>query len=148
MYVRQMAILIAVAGAIAAAGCGKKAPPEANAALDAALKALAAGDTAAFVALVVPDQRDAVTDLDEWSSFFRDVKSHEIDNEFDSHVTATTATIRTSLYFDDEQKAFSHIAFPMKKVGDKWLIDMNETIKIERDTNGAHAFQIWTFEEQ
>lgn len=127
---------------LCAGGCGGKAPAEANAALDAALKALSEGDSETFVAAVVPAQREKVATLPEWP-FFQAAKSHKIDNEFDLEVTEDSAMIMTSLYFDDAQKAFSHVFFVMKSADGKWCIDLDETIKKQRERDGAHAFQAW-----
>lgn len=139
-----LAVVLCALG-LFAAGCSKKAPDEANSALDAALKALPKGDADVFVAAVVPDQREKVLTLGEWP-FFKAVKSHKIDNEFDLDVTDDSARIMVTVYFDDEQKQFSSLFFAMKKVDGKWLIDLNKTIKDERDTDGAQAFQAWKFE--
>ena len=126
-------------------GCGKKAPPEANASLNAALEALPKGDTKTFIDHVVADQRDQVASKAQWS-FFRAVKSHKIDNEFDLEVTDTSAAISTMLYFDDKQDVHSILAFVMKKEGGAWLIDLDKTIKRQIDINGAAAFNKWRIE--
>ena len=127
---------------LSAGGCGGKAPAEANAALDAALKALPKGDSKTFVAAVVPAQREKVATLPEWP-FFQAAKSHRIDNEFDMEVTEDSAMIMTTLYFDDAQKAFSHVYFVMRSADGKWCIDLDETIKKQRERDGADAFQAW-----
>lgn len=132
---------------LCASGCGKKAPDEANASLNNALSSLAKGDAQAFVSGVVPAQREKVATLGEWG-FFQAVKSHKIDNEFDLNVTDDAASIMVTLYFDDEQKAFSTMYFVMNKIEGAWCIDLDETIKKERETDGAQAFQVWTFEQQ
>jgi len=132
---------------ICAAGCGKKAPDEANASLNNALSALSKGDAQAFVSGVVPSQREKVPTLGEWA-FFQAAKSHKIDNEFDLNVTDDAASIMVTLYTDDEQKAFSTMYFVMNKIDGTWCIDLNATIKKERETDGAHAFQWWTFQQQ
>jgi hypothetical protein len=127
---------------ISSAGCGSKAPPEANAALDAALSALAKGDAAKFMAAVVPEQREKVAALPQWG-FFQATKSHKIDNEFDLQVTENSAMILTTLYFDAEQKAHNSVYFVMKKADGKWLIDLDDTIKKQIERDGADAFQAW-----
>lgn len=136
---RATAVVLCVLS-LCAVGCSKKAPAEANAALAAALNALPKAETKTFTDAVVPSQRENVTSLEEWS-FFQAVKSHKIDNEFDMNVTDTSAYIMVVLYFDDEQEAFSTVYFIMKKVGDKWLIDLTETIRKEKDTDGSDAFK-------
>ena len=144
---RPIALSVVCVVVLLSVGCGKKAPAEANAALDSALKALAKGEANTFVAAVVPAQREEVASLGEWS-FFQNAKSHKIDNEFDLNVTDDSASIMTTLYFDDAEKAFSTMYFVMKKADGAWCIDLDETIKKERETDGAHAFQVWTFEQQ
>ena len=143
---RLALVLGLLAVVLASGGCSKKAPTEANASLDAALKALAKGDAKAFADQVLPAQQEGVTSLLEWASFFRLVKSHEIDNEFDRNVTEDSATISTKLLFDEAKEAYSNIAFTMKKVEEKWYIDLTETIKAEREANTTNAFQIWKME--
>lgn len=140
-WIRRCVVMLAFAAVCA--GCSKKAPEEANQALDDALNALAKGDEKAYIEKVVPDQREQVTQgAGQWE-FFRNVKSHKIDNEFDLNVTDTTASIQTVLYFDDEADAHSNIRFFMKKVKDDWLIDLAETIKSEREMNQGDAFKVW-----
>jgi hypothetical protein len=128
------------------AGCGAKAPPEANEALDAAIKALGAGDEQGFGQKVLPDQREGIKATTEWVTFFKLVKGGKIDNEFDSNVTDDSATIRTRLHFNDDESAYSNIAFVMKKADGSWYIDLKETVKLENDVNPGHAFKIWTME--
>jgi len=140
--VRSVCLSALAALLVSAVGCGGKAPPEANGALDSALSALAKGDTAAFVAAVVTDQREKVATLAQWE-FFQATKSHKIDNEFDLQVTEDSAMIMTTLYFDAEQEAHSNIFFVMKKSWAAWLIDLDDTIKKQIEQNGGHAFQAW-----
>ena len=130
---------------LAAVGGCSKAPDEANASLNAALGALPKGDAKTFADHVVAAQREGVSKKTQWS-FFQAVKSHKIDNEFDLNVTDTTATISTVLYFDDKQDVKSFLAFVMTKEGDAWLIDLDQTIKKQIETNGADAFTKWTIE--
>lgn len=129
-----------------AGGCGAKAPAEANASLKGALDALAKGDSKGFAAAVLAAQRDTLSGVPEMSSFFEEVKGHEIDNEFDTEVSADSATIMATLYFDDAKKAYSHINFVMKKVEGKWYIDLAKTIDKERKINSVHAFKVWEIE--
>jgi len=135
-----LAMLLAGVG-----GCGKKAPPEANASLNAALEALPKSDTKTFIAHVVADQQGGVASKTQWA-FFQAIKSHKIDNEFDLDVTDTSAVISTMLYFDDKQEVHSVLAFVMKKEGEAWLIDLDKTIEKEIATNGAAGFNKWKFE--
>ena len=137
-----LAMLLAGVG-----GCGKKAPPEANASLNAALEALPKSDTKTFLDHVVADQRqrDRVASKTQWA-FLQAIKSHKIDNEFDLDVTDTSAVISTMLYFDDKQEVHSVLAFEMKKEGDAWLIDLDKTIEKQIATNGAAGFNKWKFE--
>lgn len=146
---RGMSVLTLVAlagGLLLAQGCGRKAPDEANAALDAALKKAADEDAAGFIAAIVPDQREAAPTVPELA-YFLSVKSHRIDNEFDTDVTDISARILTMLYFDEEEKTFNGVAFVMKQIDGTWLIDLAETIKLEKEVDGSDAFEkLLTFE--
>ena len=140
-----MAVLAALAAVLVlSSGCNKKASKEANAALEKALSALTRGDKDGFVAAVMPAQREGVTALAEWG-FLQEAKSHEIDNSNDMGVTDDSAMIFVTLRPEDE-KAFSHIYFVMKKTDGNWLIDLDETIKKERAADSVDAFQWWTIE--
>ena len=140
----RVCVVMLFAAMLCVAGCSKKAPEEANAALNAALGALPKGEAKTFADAVLSAQREKVTTLKEWP-FFQAVKSHKIDNEFDLEVTDDSAMILTSLYFDDKQKAFSTVYFVMKKADGKWCIDLAETIKKERSADGEHAFNVYKF---
>ncbi|MCY2930031.1 MAG: hypothetical protein NTV86_11160 [Planctomycetota bacterium] len=126
--------------AASAGGCSKKAPQEANDALDASLKALAKGDSAGFAGALVPAQKDKASALPEWP-FFQAVKSHTIDNEFDTEVTAESAKIMATIYLDTQAKKHTNLAFSMKKVDGQWRIDLDQTIKDKKATDGARAFR-------
>ena len=139
-------LVVALVAAAMLSGCGKSVPAEANAALHGALDKLASGDVAGFIEAVLPAQREQALKREEMG-FFRRVKSHRIDNEFDLDVTDTSAAIMTVLYFDDEQKAFSNVFMVMKQVDGAWYIDLDETIKKERAANGVEAFEVWQFSE-
>jgi len=145
--VRSLVALLCLSGVVVlGVGCSSKAPKEANAALDAALGALPKGQTQTFVDTVVTDQRAGVEKLPEWP-FFTHVKSYKIENEFDLDVTSDSALIMASLYFDDQQKHFASVYFVMKKADGKWRIDLTDTIKRERDADGAQAFNVWEFKK-
>ena len=139
-------LLLAVIAMFMTPGCGGKAPQEANDALDKVLTALAEDDSAGFVDLIVPDQRDGIRDVDEME-FFGSTMSSSVDNKFDLEVTDTSAMILVKLFFDAEEKKFSNVYFVMKKVDGKWLFDVAETIKKEREADGADAFAIWEWGE-
>ncbi len=139
-------VLVLTVGAILLPGCGAKAPKEANEALAKVLTALADDDVIGFVSLIVPDQVEGIRDVDEME-FFGSTMSFLIDNEFDLQVTDTSAMILVKLFFDTEEKSFSNIYFVMKKVEDKWLFDVAETIEKEREKNGADAFSVWEWDE-
>jgi len=145
--VRGLGVSIVLVTMLCAVGCSRKAPDEANACINNALSALAKGDTATFISAVVPAQREKVPALGEWA-FFQAAKSHKIDNEFDLNVTDDSAMVMTTLYFDEEQKGFSTMYFVVNKVDGAWCIDLDATIKKERESDGAQAFQVWTFEQQ
>ena len=145
--VRGLGVSILFVAMLCAVGCGKKAPAEANACINNALTALAKGDTQTFVSAVVPAQREKVPTLGEWE-FFKAAKSHKIDNEFDLNVTDDAAMVIVTLYFDEEEKGFSTMYFVMKKVDGAWCIDLDETIKKERESDGAQAFKKWEFQQQ
>ena len=140
-------LLTGAMGAVLLTGCGAKAPQEANDALNKVLKSLVDTDPDAFLLLVVPDQREGLGEVDELE-FLASAMSYKIDNEFDMDVTDTSAAISVVLYFDEEQKNFSNIFFVMKKVDGAWLFDLAETVKKEREADGAHAFQVWQIEVQ
>jgi hypothetical protein len=144
-FVPRLSLLTVLAlAALLAGGCSRKAPDQANETLKTALDALHRGNEEAFIAIVLPAQQEEVTSKAEWD-FFQAAKSHKIDNEFDLDVTDDAASIMGTLYFDDEQKKFSTLYFVMSKQGDKWYIDLDKTIRKERDADGTDAFQVWEF---
>ena len=140
----RLCLSVLCAGMLFSAGCSKKVPAEANAALNAALDALHKGDGETFIAGVLPAQQKKVKTLGEYQ-FFLAAKSHKVDNEFDLEVTDDSALVMTKLYFDDEKKAFSNLFMAMTKADGKWYIDLDKTIKKEREINPGHAFQQWKF---
>lgn len=129
-------------------GCGgKKAPAEANALLGKALQSLADKDIETFRASVLPAQRASLENLQEWP-FFTAAVGYGIDNEFDTNVTATTASVFADLYFTPDKKEFSTINWALRKEGGEWAIDLEETIRGEKARNGANAFQSWIIKIQ
>jgi len=141
---RSVGLMLVSVSLLFACGCGAKAPAEANAALKGALDALVKDDAKAFVAAVLPAQRETLSSVPEME-FFGAVMSHKIDNEFDTGVTADSATIMVTLYFDEAKKGHSNISFVMKKADGKWYIDLADTIKKERSINSGYAFQVREF---
>jgi hypothetical protein len=138
--VLRMVVVGLLAAAAGAAGCNKKAPKEANDALEAGLNALAKGDAAGFAGALVPAQKDKVSALPEWP-FLQAVKSHKIDNEFDTNVTGDSAKIMVTLHFDAQAKKHTNLAFTMKKIDGRWRIDLEQTIKDKKASDGPRAFR-------
>ena len=124
-------------------GCaGKKAPAEANALLSKALQSLADKDFVTFQTCVVPSQQANLPNLPE-GPFFAAAAGYEIDNEFDTNVTPTSASVMASLYFTPDKKEFTTINWALRQEGGQWYIDLDETIRGEKARNGANAFQSW-----
>lgn len=129
-------------------GCGgKKAPAEANALLSKALQSLADKDFVTFQICVIPSQQANLPNLPE-GPFFAAATGYEIDNEFDTNVTTTTASVMASLYFSPDKKEFSTINWALRQEDGKWYIDLDETIRGEKARNGANAFQSWIIKVQ
>ncbi|MCJ7611200.1 MAG: hypothetical protein MUP19_02975, partial [Candidatus Aminicenantes bacterium] len=108
---------------------------------------LADKDFETFRAGVLPAQRASLENLQEWP-FFTAAVGYGIDNEFDTNVTATTASVFADLYFTPDKKEFSTINWALRKEGDEWAIDLEETIRGEKARNGANAFQSWIIKIQ
>ena len=138
--------LLAVLLVLTACG-GKKAPVEANALLGKALQALVDKDFNAFGNCLLPAQRATLGTLKE-RPFFEAVVGHAIDNEFDTNVTATTASVFADLYFTPDKKQFSTINWALRQEGGRWFLDLDDTIRGEKARNGANAFQSWIIKIQ
>jgi hypothetical protein len=124
-------------------GCaGKKAPAEANALLGKALQALADKDFEAFRTCLVPGQQASLGTQPEWP-FFTAAVGYAVDNEFDTNVTPTTASVMADLFFTQDKKEYSTINWALRQEGGQWHLDLEETIRGEKARNGANAFQSW-----
>ncbi|MCX6564806.1 MAG: hypothetical protein NTW38_00010 [Candidatus Aminicenantes bacterium] len=145
---RIAAVFSLMAVLLISAGCGgKKASAEANALLSKALQSLADKDFMTFQACVTPSQQANLPNLPE-GPFFAAASGYGIDNEFDTNVTATTASVMADLYFSPDKKEFSTINWALRQEGGKWYIDLDETIRGEKARNGANAFQSWIIKVQ
>jgi len=139
---KNYAIIIAIMAALTlamAAGCRRKGPDPATASLDFALKSLCQKDWAGFFATVVPAQLVNLTNRPEWP-FFRQASGSRIDRRLKAGRTASTETIAAEIYFGAEKRTSALIHFRMRRIDDRWCIDMSETIAMEKQRRGHQAF--------
>lgn len=134
--------------------CSKKPPEGSVAGLEKVTAAILAKDKAAFTATVVPEQRarpgfDAAVVLDREIAglatpdlldvaFFSEATAIDVDKEYVSDPTETSATLMTTFHHGDGAFAARHMQ--LKKVGSEWLLDVKGTIEQWYRLNGTNAF--------
>lgn len=138
---------------LAAAGCEKKAPPAAKAALVKALDALKAKNQAGFLALVIPSQRKSFTLEKPLMMGQHSLKTVPTAVFLSTKLfsTMTDYSIKKETLDDDGKAVFLTTMqaaggytfgtyFKMAKKDGEWMLDLKATVDWEIKRNGSHAF--------